>query len=262
MTTGRPLALLAVLYAAVCSGTAVADEPDLFVSTAVSLKEPLLAAIEDFQRIPAGHRSPMIRIHMGGSVVLAQQILRGAPSDLFLSASPHEIERLADAGLVDSGSTCALAGNTLVVVVPIGGQRLDALQHLADPRFERIGVANPRTAPLGRYTQQIVAAANLQERLENRLILAEHARQVIDYVARGEVDAAIVYSTDAQRFADRVSVALEIDPDLHEPIEYRAALVGAEPPRFRAKALFEFLCSDAGRVRFVESGLKPWPGTR
>jgi len=262
VTAGSPLALFAVLCAALCSGSATAKEPDVFVSTAVSLKEPLVAAIADFRDSPGVQRKPTIRIHAGGSVVLAQQILRGAPSDLFLSASRREIERLMDAGLIDSGSTCTLAGNTLVVVVPIGGGRLDALRRLADPRFARIGVANPQTAPLGRYTQQVIEATELQQRLGNRLILAEHARQVIDYVARGEVDAALVYATDARRFADRVSVALEIDPDLHEPIEYRAALVGAGAPRFRAEQLFEFLCSDAGRARFVESGLRPWPGTR
>ena len=262
MTPGRSLALLWMVLVVVCPASLFAEEANLLVSTAVSLKEPLLATIEDFMGSPGRYYGPTIQVHTGGSTVLAQQILRGAPSGLFLSASPHEIERLADAGLVDSGQTCALAGNTLVVVVPIDGQRLDALHYLADPRFERIGVANPKTAPLGRYTKQALEAANLQTRLGGKRIVAEHARQVVDYVTRGEVDAAVVYATDARRFADRVSIALEIDPDLHEPIVYHAALIQDERPRYWAGRLFKYLCSDAGRARFVESGLRPWPGRR
>ncbi len=261
MIRGRTLALVITAWALASPGLAQ-DDGDLLVSTAVSLKEPLVAAIEDFIARPLGHDGPAIRVHAGGSTVLAQQILRGAPSDLFLSASPHEIERLAAAGLVVENAKCTLAGNTLVVVVPVNGQSLDALHDLVDPRFERIGLANPRTAPLGRYTKQALEATNLQTRLEGRQILAEHARQVVDYVARGEVDAAILYATDAQRFADRVSIALEIDPDLHEPIAYQAVLLVDERPRYWAERLFEFLCSDTGRAWFVESGLRPWPGPR
>jgi len=264
MTRRRVLAALLLVLAVAWAGPVHAEEADLFVSTAVSLKEPLLAAFEEYAGGDFGNRGipPPMRIYTGGSGILAQQILRGAPSDLFLSASSREIERLQDAGLVGSDGTCALAGNTLVVVTPLDGQRLDGLHHLADARFQRVGVANPRTAPLGRYARQALESANLAARLEDKLIPAEHARQVIDYVSRGEVDVAIVYATDAQRFADRVSIALEIDPNLHQPIVYWAALLEDEPARFWARRLFEFLCSDAGRARFAESGLTPWPGQR
>lgn len=257
MTRRRVLAALLSVLAVAWPGFVHADESDLVVSVAVSLKEPLFAAIEDFAQ---GKRLPTIDMHTGGSSVLAQQILRGAPTDVFLSASPLEIERLANAKLVDR--TCPLGGNSLVVVVAVGGQRLDALQHLLDPRFARIGVANPRTAPLGRYTQQALEAASVLADLKDRRIPAEHARQVVDYVARGEVDAAVIYATDADRFADRVSIALEIDPDLHRPIMYQAALLEDASPGPWGQRLFEFLCSEAGRARFVESGLTPWPGPR
>jgi molybdate transport system substrate-binding protein len=140
------------------------------------------------------------------------------------------------------------------VVVPLGGQKLDALPQLLDPRFARIGVANPRTSPLGRYTRQALEELNFEARLEDKRIPAEHARQVVDYVARGEVDAGVIYATDANRFADRVSIALKIDPDLHSPIVYQAALLAGDPPRDWARRLFEFLCSDASRT--------PWPGRR
>ena len=260
MTPGRALAALLTAWAVVWPGSAIAGEPDLVVSTAVSVKEPLIAAIADFTGSPRGHRAAAVDIHAGGSSVLVQQILHGAPTDLFLSASRLDVDRLAAAELI--AGTCLLGGNSLVVVVPPGGKKLDALRDLLDPRFERVGIANPRTAPLGRYTRQALDAANVDETLQGKRILAQHARQVVDYVARGEVDAAVIYATDATRFSDRVSVALEIDPNRHKPILYQAALLETGARRFRAEALFDFLCSDAGRARFAESGLTQWPGRR
>jgi molybdate transport system substrate-binding protein len=262
VTVRQRLTFLSVLFCASCSGSVTVEEPELIVSTAVSLIQPLQAAIDSYtERLPDGDNL-LIGVHAGGSSLLVQQILRGAPSDLFLSASPHEMERLVAAGLADEDATCTLAGNTLVVVVPVDGQEPNALHDLTDPRFEHVGVANPRTAPLGRYTRQALDALNLQARLANKLIPAEHARQVVDYVARGEVDAAVVYVTDARRFADRVSVALEIDPGLHERIVYQVAVLANASPADKALRLFEYLCSDAGRTWFVESGLTPWPGPR
>lgn len=262
MTVRQRLMLLSVLFCTSCSGSAAVEEPELIVSTAVSLKEPLQTAIDSYIDHHPDDDDLLIGVHAGGSSLLVQQILRGAPSDLFLSASPREMERLVAAGLAVENATCTLAGNTLVVVVPVDGRKPNALHDLTDPRFERVGVGNPRTAPLGRYTQQALEALNLQTRLADKLIPAEHARQVIDYVARGEVDAAIVYASDAHRFADRVSVAFEIDPGLHERIVYQVTVLADARPADEALRLFEFLCSNAGRAWFVESGLTPWPGPR
>jgi molybdate transport system substrate-binding protein len=259
MTHGRALAVLLTASVVAGSGFAAAGESRLVVSTAVSLKEPLAAAIEDFMDSP-GQSGSTIDIQLGGSSILAQQILRGAPAGVFLSASLDEINRLVDAKLVVR--TCPLGGNELVVVVPVDADKLENLDQLLDSRFERVGVANPRTSPLGRYTEQALEAAHLASKLEAKRIPAEHARQVIDYVSRGEVDAAIVYATDAARFSDHVSIALQIDQGLHQPILYHAALIDRQSSPSRARRLFDFLCSDAGRVRFVESGLTPWPGRR
>ncbi|NIM00554.1 MAG: molybdate ABC transporter substrate-binding protein [Acidobacteria bacterium] len=259
MIRGRTAALLLIVVTGAFPGSA-GDDADLLISTAVSLKEPLLAAIDDFAESRGGSGFPAVDVHAAGSSVLAGQILRGAPTDLFVSASRPDVERLVAAGLVDRSSICSLVGNVLVIVVPAGDRGIDGLEQLRDSRFERIGVANPRTAPLGRYTAQALEAAGLLGLLADRRIIAGHARQVVDYVARGEVDAAVVYATDAARFADRVSVALEIDPGLHEPVEYVVAHLGRNDPASWSAQLFDHLCSDAGRARFEEAGFTPWPG--
>ncbi len=60
-----------------------------------------------------------------------------------------------------------------------------------------MAVGNPATVPAGRYTKEALVKAGLWDTLSPKFILAESVRQVLDYVSRGEVDAGLVYSTDA-----------------------------------------------------------------
>ncbi len=258
MRGGRTLALLIAALAAAAAPGPRGD--DLVVSTAISLKEPLLEAIDEFAISAAGQGLPRVDVHAGGSSILVRQVVRGVPGDLVVVASRADAEHLVQAGRAKRSSVCVLAGNTLVLVVPRGGPRLEDLNQLREPRFERVAMAHPRAAPLGRYTAQALEAAGLKGPLEAKRIPAEHARQVVDYVVRGEVDAAVVYRTDAARFADRVSVAFEIDPTLHDPIEYIAVLLDDGDPW--SERLFTHLCSETGRARFEDAGFRPWPGPR
>ena len=74
-------------------------------------------------------------------------------------------------------------------------------------------------------------SAGLWERLQPRAILAENARHILDYVARGEVAAGLVYETDLRLAAGRVVAGPEIAPDLHDPILYEAVtMVDAAHP--------------------------------
>jgi len=246
--TRRCLAALAFL----CSlgwGASIAAEGRLTVSAAVSLKEPLAEVVRT-----SGAR---VDLHLGGSAALAGQLLRGAPSHVFLSASPHETARLVDAGLVTEASLCSFAANELVVVVPRGMKPPRGLAELSGNRFARIAVANPATAPLGRYTRQALVAAGLHDELASKLIPAQHARQVVDYLARGEVDAAIIYATDAERFATRISKAFAVDPGLHDAIVYQAVALDE-----RGKPFLDLVCSESGRAVFESFGFKAWSGRR
>lgn len=247
MTLAR-LSLLAFFFS-LAWGVGADGGEKLTVSAAVSLKEPLAEVVRA--------SGDDIDLHLGGSAALVRQLLRGAPSDVFVSASPLEVARLVDEGLVTPGDICNVTANELVVVVVPGSPLPTDLAGLSDGMFARIAVANPRTAPLGRYTRQALVAAGLETSLQTRLIPAEHARQVIDYVVRGEVDAAIVYATDAQRFAGRIAIAFAIDSGLHDPVVYQAAALGE-----RGRSFLELVCSEAGGAVFENHGFRAWSGRR
>ena len=113
-------------------------------------------------------------------------------------------------------------------------------------------MSNPLTVPAGRYSRDALAALQLWLPMQDRIIRTQNVRQTLDYVARNEVDAGFVYSTDAALMADKVSVQLTVPTT--EPILYPVAITreGARKP---ASALFvAFLLGQSGQDVLVRHG--------
>ncbi len=209
------------------------------VTAAISLA-PAVRSLGDAWGDASGHS---VSLHAGGSAALVQQVLRGAPSDLFLSASPELIDRLDDEGLTVATSRTVFVSNHLVLVSPSGVEPPASPAELTGRRWQRIAIGNPRTAPLGVYTREALEAAGLWDELQPRLILGENARQVIDYVARGEVDAGIVYGTD---LGLRDDVRGGIRVAVPRPILYEAVLLSGKRQAIAGEFL-AFVLSPRGR---------------
>ena len=105
--------------------------------------------------------------------------------------------------------------------------------------------------------RQALGALGLWDRLESRTVQAENARHALDYVARGEVAAGVVYVTDAQLRGDRVSRGPEIPGRLHDPIGYEGVVLkGASRPA-AAVALLEWLTTPVARAVLDRHGFAP-----
>ena len=105
-------------------------------------------------------------------------------------------------------------------------------------------MANPESVPAGRYGRGTLTKRGLWTVLQARLIFGENVRQTLTYVAGGNVDAGIVFATDARSEAKRVRiVAVAIPGKDHAPIVYPAAVVtGAASPE-AARRFVRFLQS-------------------
>lgn len=219
----------------------------VLVAAAISLKAPLEDAARRFGATSPGET---IAFTFGSSGQLAAQIENGAPVDLFISASPVELERLAIGERIERETRTPLAGNRLVIVVPRGAELPADLAGLASPRFARIAIGNPRTVPAGRYARQSLVATGIVDQVGSRFVYAENALQIGALVERGEADAAILFATDAAAFGP----AREIPDTLHAPILCEGALVADAVAGNRAEAFLKFLASPAGREIFVKHG--------
>jgi molybdate transport system substrate-binding protein len=231
-----------------------AGDAPLYVSVAISLRPALEEAIAEYC---SGGERPDVLLNSGGSAVLLQQIRHGAPADLMISASSDEIDRLVDEGLAVAATRRRLASNRLVVVVPLGAPVPSSVNDLAGAGFDLVVVANPRTSPLGRYTRQALGALELWDRLEPRTVQAENARYALDYVARGEVAAGVVYVTDAHLRGDRVSRGPEIAVWLHDPIGYEGVVLQGTSRSKAAAALLEWLSSPVAQSVLDRHGFAP-----
>jgi molybdate transport system substrate-binding protein len=230
------------------------------VAAAISLKAPLEDAAKQFGAASPGEE---ISFTFGSSGQLAAQIERGAPVDLFVSASAVDVDRLAKAHRIEPATRAAIAGNRLVVVVPRGTSPPESLAGLVDPRFRRIAIANVKAVPSGRYAREALAASNVLEGVEKRFVYGENSRQVVDIVAGGDADAGFVYATDIPLGGDRIDLAFQVPDRLHAPIVYEAAVIRDAKSTVRARAFLAFLGSPAGRALFVERGfLEPQPTHR
>jgi molybdate transport system substrate-binding protein len=245
---------VAAVLLATPAGAGAALAQELLVSAAVSMRD----VVEDVGRTLTRHR-PGVTVHynFAASGLLQQQIEAGAPVDVFVSAAAEPMAALERQGLIVAGSRRVFARNVLVVVAPADAPV--ALARPADlraPRVRRIAIGHPRTVPAGRYAEQSLRALGLWDVLQPRLVLAENVRQALEYVARGEVEAGVVYATDVRLRAGRVREAFRLPADSH-PIVYPAALVKDAPQPELGRALLALLDGPAGRAALERFGFLP-----
>jgi molybdate transport system substrate-binding protein len=235
---------------------AAGNDAEILVSAASSLRGVIDEVVEAYrERFPGTD----VAINTAASGVLVRQIEQGAPVDLFLSASRDEVDRLEAQGLVRARR--GFAANRLVVVVPGGRSPPTNLEELSAERFSRIAIGNPGTVPAGRYARESFETLGLLDAIGSRLVFGENVRQVLDWAVRGEVDAALVYSTDAARVADRVAIGPTVPPRSHSAIVYDGAVIEGTRNPDPALQLLEFLASGPGEEILSGKGFVTPPDT-
>ena len=187
-----------------------------------------------------------VEITPGPSSGLAKQIQQGAAAQLFLSADRATMATLDAQKIVKQRD---LLANRLVVIVPADSTlKISQLSDLALPEVKRIAVAEAKV-PAGEYARQALAKAGVLAAVESRFVGGIDVKATMQYVARGEVEAGIVYRTDALGNS-QVQRALEIPAELHDPIVYPLALLKAEPAHPAAERFYDFHDSPVAEAIF------------
>lgn len=245
------LALLLFVFAGCQSNQTAANDSNqtnepLTVSAAISLKDV-------FDEIGALYKSKTgrtVNFNFGASGALQKQIETGAPVDVFASAGARQMDELAAKDLIEKDSRRDFARNRLVLI----GQKDDGKilspslkEILTRGSVKKIAVGNPKTVPAGQYADEALEKLNVKKDLQSKLILAEDVRQVLDYVARGEVELGIVYLSDAKIAGDKIEVLMIASEDLHSPILYPIALVKDGKQKPGAKEFIDLVLSAEGQ---------------
>ncbi|WP_082590520.1 molybdate ABC transporter substrate-binding protein [Agromyces sp. Soil535] len=214
------------------------------VFAAASLTEAFDTLAERFQ---AEHPNVDVVLNYGGSGTLAQQIVEGAPVDVFASAAEPPMQSVADAGLADA--PVVFATNTLELVVPAGNPAgVTGLDDLADADL-RIALCDA-SVPCGAASEKLLAQAGVTAAPDT---LESDVRAVLTKVSLGEVDAALVYRTDVQAAVDAVE-GIEVPGAASVVNRYPIAALTDAADAAAAADFVAFITGDAGRTVLADAG--------
>lgn len=244
----RVLLLSSALAFTVTSMPAAAA--DLVVSAAASLTNAFTEIGKNFEK---KHEGTNVLNSFAASDVLMQQIVNGAPVDVYASADQKAMDKAMEAGAIAADTRKDFAQNKVVLIVPADNPlKIESLADLDQNEVTRIAYGNPDSVPVGRYTQGALEKSGNWETVEKNKILGQNVRQVLDYVARGEVDAGFVFATDAAIMKDKVLVVETLETTV--PVTYPVAIVKDAKQAELAQAYEDYLLSDEGQAVLAKYG--------
>ncbi len=120
----------------------------------------------------------------------------------------------------------------------------------------KIAIPNPRTSPLGKYTEEVLNYYNLKKDVEGRIVYVETVRQSVDYLLREEVDAAFLYANEVHQTKDTISVAYSIDERTHSSVVFPLSVLKDALNAHTAVKFVDFLVSAKGREVVKKHGFE------
>jgi molybdate transport system substrate-binding protein len=225
-------------------GTAHGAET-ILVSAAASLRESLTEIGSSYIKSRPDQR---VRFNFASSGTLQQQIERGAPVDVFISAADKQMNALGAKNLVIHATRRVLAHNELVLIVPRTSRiPIESFSDLSSPAVRRIAIGAPASVPAGEYAEQMLRKLGLWNRVRLKAVQGKDVREVLTQVALGNVDAGLVYRTDAAT-TPQVRVVKAAPKGSHQPINYSMAVVTSTRHSAAARAFLNYLQSPSARA--------------
>ena len=227
-----------------CSGE------ELIIFGAMSLTDALTEVSQRFGAV----RNIKVYCNFAGSSTLQRQIEKGAPADVFISASPKQMDALQEKGLIHEDSRQAVLNNRLVLIAPINSPLIMTnVGMLAQNTIQRVAIGEPNSVPAGIYGREALAQLGVWDAVQEKLIPAADVRSTLAYVESGEVDVGIVYQTDAA-ISKKVRIIYQIPDSSHTPIVYPAAVLRDTGHRVLAQAFLEYLQTSEVTTIFEKHG--------
>lgn len=244
------------LFLVISTASFAQTQQEILVSAAISLKDAFTNIGKAFE---AKNKNVKVVLNFGASGDLKTQILGGAPVDVFASAAQKEMNELEKNNKIIRETRVDFAGNGVVLIVPADSRaQIQSFADLQKPEIKKFSIGNPKTVPAGRYADEVLTYYKLKDAgTLDKCVYGEHVRQVLDYVARKEVDAGIVYATDAQSRAGDVKVVVAAPAETHKPIIYPLAVVAGSKNKDASDRLISFTLSKEGQQILKKHGFLP-----
>lgn len=227
------------------------EQIELTVSAAASLQDALTDLAKTYED---AHKNVKITYNFGGSGALQQQISQGAPVDVFFSAAEDKFDTLVDEGDIDKKDGTDLLANELVLVTPTANdKKIDSFEDL--PKADKVALGTPDSVPAGQYGIETLKSIDVWTKIKANVVYAKDVRQVLTYAETSNVDAGIVYKTDALT-SDKIKIVATADEKSHTPIIYPVGVLKNSKHFDEADTFYRFLQSDDAMKVFQDYGFK------
>jgi len=230
-------------------GMAHQTQAEIIVHAAASLTD----ALKEVGTLYEQETGENVLYNFGASSLLARQIEEGAPGDIFFSADEEKMDGLEKNGMIRKETRKSLLSNTLVIVV-----RSDSKTQFSSAKdllniTGSIAIAEPHAVPAGIYAKQYLKQIGIWNKVLERVIPADNVRAALAAVESDNVDAGIVYKTDA-RISKWVRIAYEIPRKEGPKISYPVAVLMGAKDFPSARRFYEFLLSSKALEIFLRYG--------
>ena len=237
-----------------CSSDKQAQTPqkiEINVSAAVSLKDALEEIKKNYE---AKNSNIKLIYNLGASGSLQQQIEQGAPADIFMSAAPKQMNDLEAKNLINKATRKNLVENKLVIIVPTASNiNITKYEDLTKEEVQKVSLGETATVPAGQYAQEVLKKLGIWDMIKDKAVLAKDVRTVLTYVETGNVEAGIVYKTDAIS-SNKVKIVATAPEGSHQPIVYPVAVLSGTKQQQAAEAFLSYLSTPECKTIFEKYG--------
>ena len=237
--------LRSMLVTACVAFASVAHAEDIDVAVAANFTAPAQQIAAEFEKTTGHH----VKLAFGATGKFYAQIKNGAPFQVFLSADDETPAKLETEGLGVAGTRFTYAVGTLVLW-SANANLVDAKgEVLSKGSFNKIAIANPKTAPYGAAAIETLNALGLRAAVEPKFVQGENISQTFQFVSTGNADLGFVALSQVTKDGKITSGSAWVVPaKFHTPIRQDAQLLAPGKDSAAAKAWLAFLKSDAAKA--------------
>ncbi|NEO43672.1 MAG: molybdate ABC transporter substrate-binding protein [Moorea sp. SIO4A3] len=248
------LCLILSLVLVACNGATLKKQQPEVVSLTVSVAASLQDAMKAI-KVLYTKQTPDVTIiyNFASSGSLQQQIEQGAPVDVFISAAPKQMNALESKGLLLEGTRQSILNNQVILITPKDETGISNFKDLRSDNISKIAMGDPESVPAGHYAKEVLSSLNLFDQLKPKLVFAKDVRQVLSYVETGNVDAGLVYATDA-KVSNQVKRVATAPPESYSRIIYPVAVLKESKNPDHANQFVQFIIGESAKNVFLRYG--------
>jgi len=226
----------AILFISLWFSVSIIEAADIRVASAANFY-PTLNKIKRLFEESTEHQITIIR---GSTGKLYAQIIHGAPYDVFLSADSDRAEKLVAQGKAYDGKALVYAIGQLALWKPHAESAQQVREQLINNKFNRLAVANPKTAPYGKAAIETLKAMGLYKNIKSKLVYGENISQTLQFVQSGAAELGFVARSHMINKVDKAEY-WSITTNQHQAIQQKMLLLKSASNIKAAQAFVSFM---------------------